>query len=480
MNRGLKVVFCLMFLILVSSFLSAQNRYALVIGNASYQRIKPLNNTKNDAADIAASLRSLGFQVDIKYDLTHLQTVSAINAFTTRLAGNVNSEGFFWYAGHAVQIRDENFLLPIDVSIDSESHVSASSFRLNNLVEALGDARNKVNVVILDSCRDNPLPASGRSAGSVRGMTVVNVPPTSDIFVMYSTAPGEKAADGATGKRNSPFAEAFLKYMKNPEPLSLMTTDIVNETLTITGGVQRPWTNGSIASDKYYSLNLAGGTPEPSPRPNPIPQPRPQPNTGIAIEVTTTDAGTLYFEGNEVAILWDNDSYSVPIERPGTYKIRMLFDGGYELEKSISISTRGITKVDFSSTNYAIGDYGPSGGIIVGTRPFIKGWQYLEVALANSEFLVNLSAVKEHNTLLINKGYIGWRLPTSDELNLIYENLYKRGIGNLRNQRYWSSSQRWNNGNAYDDLRYKDFRSGETGQTSDNQYSCYVRTVRLF
>jgi hypothetical protein len=260
-----------------------RNRYALVIGNAEYKNISPLQNTKNDAEDIAASLTELGFQVELKYDLTHLQTVAVIDAFTTQLAGDRANEGFFWYAGHAVQVRDENYLLPIDVTVDSENLVAASSFRLNNLIESLGNARNKINVVILDSCRDNPLPPSGRSAGMTRGMSVVqNVP--SDLFVMYSTAPGEKASDGAEGKRNSPFAEAFLTYIKSNEAVVMMAADVVNKTLELTGNKQRPFTSGSIVSEKYYSLNPGGQLlPPPLPpdpnsyTPSPAPEPRPEP-----------------------------------------------------------------------------------------------------------------------------------------------------------------------------------------------------------
>ena len=81
----------------------------------------------------------------------------------------------------------------------------------------------------------------------------------SDLFVMFSTAPGDKAEDAA-GKRNSPFAEAFLKYMKASEPVTMMVADVANETMSLTGGRQRPYITGSIISEKYYSLNQAAAS----------------------------------------------------------------------------------------------------------------------------------------------------------------------------------------------------------------------------
>jgi len=256
---------------------SAPRKYALIIGNADYQRIEKLNNTVNDARDIGAALQGLGYQVDLRIDLSQYQMIDAVDAFVARLSSDRASEGFFWYAGHAVQIRDENFLLPVDVTIDSESRVRAGAFSLNTLLSTIDGARNRVNVIVLDSCRDNPLPTGARGTGA-RGLTVVNDLPA-DLFIMFSTAPGNKAEDGARGKRNSPFAEAFLKNVKSTEPLTIMAAHVANETLQLTNQRQRPFYRGSIISDVYYSLNaapVAQATPAVQPAPMPAPQPAPQ------------------------------------------------------------------------------------------------------------------------------------------------------------------------------------------------------------
>jgi tetratricopeptide (TPR) repeat protein len=230
----------------------AGRRYALVIGNAAYRNIERLENTVNDAEDIAAALKQLGFDVDLKLDITRARFGEAIDAYIARLEGDRNSEGFFWYAGHGVQIRDQNYLLPVDASIESERVLQRDAFSLDSLLADLGGAGNRVNVVILDACRNNPLPSSSRGAGN-RGLAAIQDVP-GDLFLMFSTAAGDVAADGK-GKRNSPFAEAFLRHITSSEPVVLMASDVASETMRLTNDQQKPLSRSSIIRDKYYSLN---------------------------------------------------------------------------------------------------------------------------------------------------------------------------------------------------------------------------------
>jgi formylglycine-generating enzyme required for sulfatase activity len=249
----------LVILIPVHTILFAQEpnrRYALVIGNGAYARIESLINPVNDAEDIAAKLRDLGFQVDLRLNLENAGMGRAITDYLGRLSTNSDNEGFFWYAGHGVQIDGENYLVPVDIAAQDKTDLIYGSYPLNRLLQSLEQtAHNKLNVVILDACRENPFRTiAGSSRGLSRGLVTVEHPPQ-DLFMMFSTAPGSVAADGDPGKRNSPFAEAFLKYMDSPEILSVVASLVTRETMQITGGKQRPFQNGSIVSEIYYSLN---------------------------------------------------------------------------------------------------------------------------------------------------------------------------------------------------------------------------------
>jgi tetratricopeptide (TPR) repeat protein len=252
-----------------SAALSAQEpnrRFALVIGNGDYQNVERLANPVNDAQDVAAGLRRMGYQVDLQLNLGNAQMGRVVDNYIKRLAGNVQNEGFFWYAGHGVQLEGENYLLPVDINAQSDVDLMYGSYPVNRLLLSFErNARNKLNVVILDACRNNPFRnVTGGGRGLGRGLTVVNNVPQ-DLLIIYSTAAGEIAADGGKGRRNSPFAEAFLKHMETPELFFLVISDITRETLALTGNKQRPFQQGSIISEKYYSLNPKGRAPGQTP-----------------------------------------------------------------------------------------------------------------------------------------------------------------------------------------------------------------------
>jgi formylglycine-generating enzyme required for sulfatase activity len=233
-------------------------RFALVIGNGAYRQVEHLPNAVNDASDVAEKLETLGYQVDLRLDSDLVTMSRSIGAWIRRLAADPSREGFFWYAGHGIQAAGENYLLPVDIDAGDEAGVIYGSYPLGRLLLSLEEtARNKLNLVILDACRDNPFKnMAGSGRGLSRGFVTVERPPQ-DIFIMFSTAPGTVAADGE-GTRNSPFTQAFLRYIDSPEILPVMAGLITRETLRLTDGKQRPYQSGSIVSDLYYSLAPAG------------------------------------------------------------------------------------------------------------------------------------------------------------------------------------------------------------------------------
>jgi hypothetical protein len=229
-------------------------RYALVIGNSNYAKIEKLRTPANDATDIAAALKRLGYKVDLKLNVGIDQMDRAIIDFTDRLGLDRDNEGFFWYAGHGVQVEGENYLLPVDIQAERISQVKRSAYSLTDILRGLESARNKVNVVVLDACRNNPLPAESRSLA--RGLSAA--PVIQDTFVMFSTAAGATASDGDPASRNSPFTEAFLKNIEKPLPIETVAKDIAIETIEITRVNQRPYISDNILYARGYTLNPAG------------------------------------------------------------------------------------------------------------------------------------------------------------------------------------------------------------------------------
>ena len=153
----------------VSSTARAGERVALVIGNASYKE-SPLRNPINDARAMAASLKDLGFEV-ISVENAGKETMErAIVEFTGRL--DENSSGLFYYAGHGVQVSGRNYMVPVDARIRSEREARIEAVGVNLVLDELEYAGNRLNVVILDACRNNPF--ERRLRGASRGLAAID------------------------------------------------------------------------------------------------------------------------------------------------------------------------------------------------------------------------------------------------------------------------------------------------------------------
>ena len=276
----------------------AQNRYALVIGNNKYTKVQVLENPVNDATDIAAKLKALGYQVELQTNIGKAAMDRAIYNYMQRLAGSRENEGFFWFAGHGVQIDGENYLLPVDVDDTDDLSVRHTSYSVKLLTESFDSrAKNKVNIVVLDACRNNPFKSSSGTRSLSRGLSVIkdNELP-SDLFIIFSTAADTAAKDG-TGKRNSPFAEAFMKNMDSSEDISIVVRSITMDTLRLTNNTQRPFTGGSIISLNYYSIKSGINKPQTTtttvtPQPAPVVQPPPIPANMVYIKGGTFTMGS--------------------------------------------------------------------------------------------------------------------------------------------------------------------------------------------
>jgi uncharacterized caspase-like protein len=191
----LKVFLALFILVLVnpSSLLAApEKRTALVIGNSNYSS-SPLKNPVNDANDMAAMLKKLGFDVILKKNVTHRPMEEAIRDFGNRLK-NQKGVGLFFYAGHGLQANNMNYLIPIGAKIEKETDVQFEAVNAERILAEMANADNGLNIVILDACRDNPFRSLFRSSN--RGLAIVGNAPTG-TFISYSTAANKVARDAS-------------------------------------------------------------------------------------------------------------------------------------------------------------------------------------------------------------------------------------------------------------------------------------------
>ncbi|MDP7499802.1 MAG: caspase domain-containing protein, partial [SAR324 cluster bacterium] len=219
-------------------------RSALVIGNADYESA-PLRNPVNDAREIAKTLRGLGFSVQLLEDASQKQMKRAIDRFGEQLRdGGV---GLFYYSGHGIQVSGRNYLVPLKAEIASEQDVEYESVDAGRVLAKMDAARNGMNLVILDACRNNPYARSFRSAS--QGLATLNAP--SGTFIAYATAPGSVASDG-TG-RNGLYTGELVRHMNTPglkleEVFKRVRADVQEKS----GNAQVPWDASSLTGDFFF------------------------------------------------------------------------------------------------------------------------------------------------------------------------------------------------------------------------------------
>ncbi len=228
-------------------------RIALVIGNSNYRHLTRLANPRNDAKDMCSSLRMLSFEVICAQDVaTRRELREMVRRFMTELSPGTVS--FFYYAGHGVQVNDQNYLLPIEADITSEADVDYEGVNLAYLLQGLAVARSAPNIVVLDACRDNPFP-NARQTFMAKGLARVD-PPVGTILV-YATGPNHGAMDGEG--RNGLFTKHLLQHLSKPgvkidEMLQLVAKGVEEEAKKNYKFEQTPYRSSSFSG----GLCLAG------------------------------------------------------------------------------------------------------------------------------------------------------------------------------------------------------------------------------
>lgn len=192
-------------------------RLALVVGNASYTE-RPLKNPVNDATDLKKALEDAGFQVTLVLEANADKMKEAIAEFGDRLARE-NDVGLFYFSGHGVQTPKGNYLLPVGRSFQRERDVELFAVEARAVLDQMARARNPLNIVILDACRDSPLPATERSAGS-KGLARMDAP--SGSVIAFATAPGRTASDNSSGRNG-----LYTKHLINALSTEGLTLEAV-------------------------------------------------------------------------------------------------------------------------------------------------------------------------------------------------------------------------------------------------------------
>jgi uncharacterized caspase-like protein len=249
-------------LLLMSSLVSnsafayeeAVPRYALVIGNSGY-RHAPLKNTVNDARDMAAALGQLEYKVTLKIDLRQGEFVDVVKQFYGQVKSK-NSISIFYYAGHAVQVENTNYLIPVQSAIQDIATLRAKSFALSKLLYIIKNSPGDQNIIVLDACRDNPFRAQGASttgnvdqfAGLLGGLAPVEAP--ANTLVAYSTEPGNVASDGAG--RNGAYTAALLKHIAEPILAEELFKKVRKDVIKATKHRQTPWEHSSLTHRFYF------------------------------------------------------------------------------------------------------------------------------------------------------------------------------------------------------------------------------------
>ncbi|MDR1218643.1 MAG: caspase family protein, partial [Treponema sp.] len=338
--------------------LEAQQKYALVIGNAAYTRVSPLRNTVNDAADMKAALEGLGFQVELLTNATLRQMADGVDRFARRLGASPDSYGFFYYSGHGVQSQGENFLIPVDVDIQREADLPYEALHMQRALDYMQDAGNRLNVVVLDACRDNPF--SWARSGA-RGLTVTGRQPPGSIIV-YATSAGNTASDG--GGRNGTFTAELLKNLKTP---GLDVSEVFRRTgadvSRISGRKQVPAIYSQFFDTAYFGKAPAA----PDARIGEI-------RAAVGnLDIAAASAGTLNIRGEGL----DRDvpfasAGTLPVSglQTGTYRLTMRYGDGKTEERTVEVEDGKTAKASFS---HRVVSAAPGGFVKIPGGTFMMG-----------------------------------------------------------------------------------------------------------
>ncbi len=263
---------------------SSLPRLALVIGNAKYKNVIELKNASADAVDMAAALRAIGFEVIEGEDQNMQQMIKMIQEFGDKLMRQ-KGIGLLFYAGHGVQSGGRNWLIPVDADIPSEDTIEYSAVDVGRVLKKFDVAKNDLNIIILDACRNNPFVkewSNYRVVGDEVGLTKPSSSMPKNTFLIYSAEPGKTASDGAG--RNGLFTEVLLKNINRPLELDALYKTVSQSVKEKSKQQQTPYREGNFTGNFNFVEPPVSGVP-PSPIVNTFDEAEP--------EIKEKDAATV-------------------------------------------------------------------------------------------------------------------------------------------------------------------------------------------
>ncbi len=260
MSRCVRLLtgFCCLFLMAVGLAQAEENRFALVIGNSSYEKIGRLGNPGRDADLVAKSLEAVGFEVSVHFDLDEDGLGKVLDDLADR-APDLDV-AVLYFAGHGIQKDGENFLIPVDAQLKSATSIERETVSLRSFMEVMEEV--PISLLFLDACRNNPFAehllsqssSDGRSAGITRGLAPIRT--VGDMLVTFATLPNSVAKDGAG--QNSPFAKALARHVATPDAeVSVLMKRVTRDVMAETDGEQRPQQLSQMQTEFYFKRTNA-------------------------------------------------------------------------------------------------------------------------------------------------------------------------------------------------------------------------------
>ncbi|MBN2875780.1 MAG: SUMF1/EgtB/PvdO family nonheme iron enzyme [Spirochaetales bacterium] len=337
----------------------AEKRVALVIGNGAYKTSTTLKNPPADAADVSVALKSAGFTVTTLIDAKRETMEKAVRNFGNMLK-DPDAVGLFYYSGHGAQVDGANYLLPVDADIQAQDELAYKAVNAEQVLAKMRSAGNRLNIVVLDACRNNPFPGSTRSAD--KGLAVVGVKVPESIIV-YATDPGAVALDG--DGRNSPFTKAFIAQLAVPgQEISVALRRVTGEVKDVTRGAQTPWISTNYTRDFAFRPS-GGGSVAVTPALSPA-APSKTPSFGAVqaatgnLSITLATAGTVTVAGLSAVV----PAGTVPVNdlAAGSQTVTVRYADGKSESRTVTVPAGGTATVAFAYTPAASTQTVPSSG----------------------------------------------------------------------------------------------------------------------